>query len=330
MEGTSLADLRLEDHSRVCIIGGGPAGSFAALQLLRLSQLKNFNLEILIFEPRDFSRPGPAGCNRCAGVLSSRLWGNLSELGLSIPDELIQADLQSYNIHLDHQSLRLNRPDPSRRIISVYRGGGPRRVQEAPEASFDEFLLSQAVNRGAVHIPHRVREVRWEGQPVVYTTDERYTASFLVLATGINSRSPLEAGFGYLPPKSEVMAQDEVLRPAEWLSEEVNAYFKQPPGLSFGAIIPKGRYLNISLLGKGFTHDSVDEFIAAQNLTDDLRYTSTSSLCGCNPRIAVSMAKHYFGDRWVAVGDAAVTRLYKDGIGSAFQTTQCAMSVASE
>ena len=42
----------------------------------------------------------------------------------------------------------------------------------------------------------------------------------------------------------------------------------------------------------------------------------------------VSMAKHYFGDRWVAVGDAAVTRLYKDGIGSAYQTTKCAMSVA--
>ena len=202
MEGTSLADLRLEDHSRVCIIGGGPAGSFAALQLLRLSQLKNSNLEILIFEPRDFSRPGPAGCNRCAGMLSSRLWGNLSELGLSIPDELIQADLQSYNIHLDHQSLRLNRPDPSRRIISVYRGGGPRRVQEAPEASFDEFLLSQAVNRGAVHIPHRVREVRWEGQPVVYTTDERYTASFLVLATGINSRSP--SGSWFWLPASQV------------------------------------------------------------------------------------------------------------------------------
>jgi flavin-dependent dehydrogenase len=42
----------------------------------------------------------------------------------------------------------------------------------------------------------------------------------------------------------------------------------------------------------------------------------------------VSIARHYFGDRWVAVGDAAVTRLYKDGIGSAFQTTKSAMSAA--
>jgi hypothetical protein len=124
------------------------------------------------------------------------------------------------------------------------------------------------------------------------------------------------------------MAQDEVLRPANWISDEVNAYFKQPPGLSFGAIIPKGRYLNISLLGKGFTPNTVNEFITAQNLTGALQYDSSSSLCGCNPRIAVSAARHYFGDRWVAVGDSAVTRLYKDGIGSAFQTSKHAMYTA--
>lgn len=320
--------MRFKNHSRVCIVGGGPAGSFAALHLQRLSELYHLDLDVMIFEPRDFSRPGPAGCNRCAGVLSSRLWGNLSELGLSIPDSIVQADLQSYSIHLDHESIHLDRPEPSRRIISVYRGGGPRNVQAAPVFSFDQFLLNQAIERGAVCIPHRVREVRWEGLPVVYTTSDRFPTDLLVLAVGINSRSPLEASFGYLPPKTEVMAQDEVMRPAGWASDEVNAYFKHPAGLSFGAIIPKGRYLNISLLGKGFTRDSIEEFISAQNLNDVLHYNPSSGLCGCNPRIAVGPARHYYGDRWVAVGDAAVTRLYKDGIGSAFQTTKCAMSAA--
>ena len=318
----------MENHSRVCIIGGGPAGSFAALQLLRLSEINRLNLEVMIFEPRDFSRPGPSGCNRCAGILSSHLWSNLGELSISIPEDVVQADLQSYNIHLDHQSIHLDRPDPSRRIISVYRGGGPRLVQGPPEASFDQFLLAQAVSRGVVHVPHRVRDVKWEGEPVLSTATEKYTADLLVLATGINSRSPLDATFGYCQPKTEVMAQDEVFRPPDWSAAEVNAYFRLPPGLSFGAIIPKGRYLNISLLGKGFTRNTVDEFISAQNLTNLLQYDPSNSLCGCNPRIAVSAARHYFGDRWVAVGDAAVTRLYKDGIGSAYKTSRQAMSVA--
>jgi flavin-dependent dehydrogenase len=326
----ALADLHLKDHSRVCIVGGGPAGSLAALHLLHLSKLHNLSFKVQIFEPRDFSRPGPSGCNRCAGVLSSRLWGNLSELDLSLPEETIQAELQHYTIHLDGESIHLNRPDPSRRIVSVYRGGGPRMIDGPPEAGFDHYLLDQAINRGAIQISTRVRQVTWEDRPVIHTRQELYPADLLVLAIGINSKSPLATSYGYHPPKTEIMAQDEVLRPANWVSEEVNAYFQRPQGLSFGAIIPKGRFLNISLLGKGFTRDSVDEFITAQNLTDVLEYTSSSSLCGCNPRIAVGSAHHYFGDRWVAVGDAAVTRLYKDGIGSAFQTTRQAIATAIE
>lgn len=309
-------------------MGGGPAGSFAALQLLHQSKLHNLHLEVRIFEPRDFTRSGPSGCNRCAGILSSRLWGNLSELGLSIPEEIIQAELQAYTIHLDGESIHLERPDPTRRIVSVYRGGGPRMIEGTPEASFDHFLLQQAIARGAIRIKNRVKEVSWEGFPVVHTRLEDYPADFLILAIGINSRSPLAPSYGYCPPKTEVMAQDEVARPENWLSDEVNAYFQKPQGLNFGAIIPKGRFLNISLLGKGFTRDTVDEFITAQNLTDVLKFNSSSSLCGCNPRIAVSAARHYYGDRWVAVGDAAVTRLYKDGIGSAFQTTKIAISTA--
>ncbi len=323
-----LSGLQLEDHSRICIIGGGPAGSFAALQLLHLGWTHDLHLEVIIFEPRDFTRAGPAGCNRCAGILSSRLWDNLSELDLTIPDEIVQADLQAYKIHIDRQSIRLDRPDPSRKIISVYRGGGPRLAHGNPEASFDQYLLSQAQDRGAQVIPHRVHEVRWEEQPVVYTAGQKYPADLVVLATGINSRSPMDRSFGYQPPDVEIMAQDELNRPPHWMPDEVNAFFQQPSGLSFGAVIPKGRYLNISLLGKGFTRHSVEEFIVTQNLVEALQYSPSASLCGCNPRISVGPARNFFGDRWVAVGDAAVTRLYKDGIGSAYQTSRQAMLTA--
>jgi flavin-dependent dehydrogenase len=282
------------------------------------------SLEVLIFEPRDFNRPGPGGCNRCAGLLSSRLQQGLSSLGLSLPDEVIQAEVHAYAVHLGGDVLRIEQPDPDRHILSIYRGSGPRLIQGEPAASFDAYLLSQAVSRGAKHVRARVRSINWDGRPVVKTAHEQYPADLLVLATGVNSRAPLSPSFGYRPPQTAVMAQDEVLRPSDWPSDEVSAFFKVPPGLTFGALTPKGRYLNISLLGRNLATDAINDFIDAQGLNPWLSLP-LDSLCGCTPRIAIRSAKSYYGNRWVAVGDAAVTRLYKDGIGSAFATAKRAM-----
>lgn len=52
------------------------------------------------------------------------------------------------------------------------------------------------------------------------------------------------------------------------------------------------------------------------------------ALCGCTPRVAVSPAGGYYANRMVAVGDAAVTRLYKDGLGAAFITAEAAARTA--
>ena len=78
-------DQHLANGSRVCIVGGGPAGSFAALHLLDQAARHGLQLEVLIFEPRDFTRPGPTGCNRCAGILSSRLIAGVEALGVILP-----------------------------------------------------------------------------------------------------------------------------------------------------------------------------------------------------------------------------------------------------
>jgi flavin-dependent dehydrogenase len=321
--------LKLRDGDRVCIVGGGPAGSFAAIHLLRLARVRGIQLEVLVFEPRDFGTPGPGGCNRCAGILSSRLLRALKQLGVALPEGVVQADLHTYAAHVDGDVLRIRQPDPARRIVSVYRGGGPRLSQGEPQASFDGFLLGQACDQGAKHIPSRVRKVEWHDRPVVFTARERFPADFLVLATGVNSRAPLAKEFGYTPPQTEIMAQDEMPRPPDWPTDTVSAFFRDPPGLVFGALIPKGDYLNISLLGEGLNVDTINNFIEAQGL-DPSFFSPSSSLCGCNPRISVGRARRYFGDRWVAVGDAAVTRLYKDGVGSAFFTARSAMQVAVE
>ncbi len=318
---------RLRDGSRVCIIGGGPAGSFAALHLLHLAGKRR--LEILIFEPRDFSRPGPAGCNRCAGVLSSRLLRGLESLGLHLPAEVVQAELHTYALHLDGEVLRVHQPDPQRRIVSIYRGGGPKHYRGKQPASFDAWLLAQAVARGARHIPARAHRVTLEdGFPLVHARGQRYRADLLVLAIGANSRSPLDAAFGYRPPRTSVMAQDEILMPAAWAAGEVRTYFGTPAWLTFGALVPKRGYINVSLLGKAIPPDGVTRFLETTSLPRSLRPYGTERLCGCTPRIATHPAPRTGGDRWVAVGDASATRLYKDGIGSAFYTARAAMHTA--
>jgi flavin-dependent dehydrogenase len=319
--------LGLVQGDRVCIIGGGPAGSFAALHLLRHMEDKNLDLEVLIFEPRDFGRPGPRGCNKCAGILSSRLMQGLHSLGLELSEDVVQSTVQSYAVHLDGDTLRLTNPNLGKQIVSVYRGAGPRMLTGEPEASFDQFLLDHAVARGAQLVPSRVRFVTHGERPIVHTANESFEADLIVLATGVNSRSPLDDDFGYQPPETAVMAQDEFLLPDGWPADQVSAHFDKPAGLIFGALIPKGKYLNVSLLGRDLSTDAVSDFVEAHSMSYNL-HSISGSLCGCSPRIAVGTSKKYYGRRWVAVGDAAVTRLYKDGIGSAFFSAKRAMDIA--
>ncbi|HET7011445.1 MAG TPA: hypothetical protein VFI11_11785 [Anaerolineales bacterium] len=313
----------------MCIIGGGPAGSFAAMHLLRLARARGLSLDVQIFEPRNFEVAGPAGCNRCAGILSSHLLSGLDQLGLSLPAAVIRGYIRSYAVHLDDEVYPIEAPSAEAGIVSVYRGGGPRLGKADGEGSFDEFLLSQACAQGARRVAARVRRVRWGEKPLVQAANEVIPADLVVLATGVNSRSPLDTAFGYRPPRTDVMAQDEIWRPRDWPNDVVRTYFRQPRGLVFGALIPKGDYLNISLLGDRMTTDSVSEFLDAQGLSATVPL-APGSLCGCTPRIAVRPAGRFFGHRWVAVGDAAATRLYKDGIGSAFVTARAAMEAAVE
>jgi flavin-dependent dehydrogenase len=319
--------MRLGNGSRVVIVGGGPAGSFAALHLLRYAHEAGLHLDVTILEARDFNRPGPGGCNKCAGILSSHLIHNLESLDLHIPPEVIQSELNTYVLHLGGIELPIDKPDPSQRILSVYRGSGPRLGMPPPAHSFDNWLLEQAQERGASLRRARVQTIQSGTTPTVITYRQEFPADLVVVATGVNSRAPLSRVWGYQPPLTEVMAQDEVSLPAGFSDDTVHLFFDYPPGLIFGGLIPKGRYANISLLGHRISSDSVNDFLEGQGLMK-LFSDGAPGLCGCAPRVAISTAYNYYTDRLVVVGDAAVTRLYKDGIGAAFITAEAAARTA--
>ncbi len=311
--------LRLIDGSRVVIVGGGPAGCFTALHLLRFAAEAGLALEVTIIEPRDFSQPGPGSCNKCAGILSANLVRNMEALGLHLPPDVIQSEIATYILHLNHVQLPIHRPDPNYRILSVYRGGGPRLGGPPPIPSFDGWLLEQARKSGADVQRLRVQKIRPGPKPVIITAHQEFNADLVILATGVNTKAPLDQSWGYRPPRTEIMAQDEVLLPVDFPKDSVSIYFDLPPGLIFGALIPKGRHANISLLGRKMPLDAINAFLEGHGLMA-LFANGGSGLCGCTPRVAISMASNFFADHLAVVGDAAVTRLYKDGIGAAFLT----------
>ncbi len=319
--------MQLINGNRVVIVGGGPAGSFAALHIIRFARESGIKLEVQILEPRDFSRPGPGGCNKCAGIVSSVLKQDLQTLGLNLPEEVIQAELDSYILHLGKTELPIHRPNSGRHIMSVYRGGGPRLGTLPLPKTFDGWLLNQAKECGAIVQRVKVRSIKPGPRPVIVIGQETIEADLVILATGVNSQPPLVPAWGYRPPKTEIMAQDEIMTPQDFQDHSVHVYFDNPPGLIFGALIPKGRYANISLLGRHLQPDAINDFLQGNDISS-LFPQGLHKLCGCAPRVAVTAAGGYYADRMVAVGDAAVTRLYKNGMGMAFITARAAAQTA--
>jgi flavin-dependent dehydrogenase len=323
--------LTLKPGSHVAVIGGGPAGSFFTLHLLKQARTTGLPLKVTLFERRQFELPGPAGCNMCAGILSSRVVKGLQELGLTIPPSVIMGRVNRYILHWRRATVAIEQPDPTRQILSVFRGAGPKGAGLPPGASFDNFLLDQVESAGATIAPERVLEVSFPpGAPAdVRTGQGQATFDLVVLAGGVNARPPKFFGVDYKSPPTITMAQDEIRLNQPSDPGSVHVYCDEPVGLLFGGLVPKGEYVNVSLLGYGLPGRSLAQFLEGLRERGVLE-GEPERLCGCRPRVATGPASGFYGDRFVAVGDAVITRLYKDGIGSALHTARCAARVVLE
>lgn len=95
-------------------------------------------------------------------------------------------------------------------------------------------------------------------------------------------------------------------------------------------LIPKGEYITVCLLGEEIDNDLLHAFLAAPEVRRCLPpgMTLEKPSCQCAPRINVLGARQPYGDRVVFIGDSASTRLFKDGIGSAFRTAKAAAATA--
>lgn len=327
--------MTLEDGSRVGVIGGGPAGSLFTYFLLLMAERLGISLSVDIYEPRDFNNPGPAGCNMCGGIVSESMVQLLSTEGIRLPQTVVQRGIDSYVLHMDVGSVRIDTPRREKRIAAVYRGGGPRGITKQKYESFDDYLLKLAAQRGAALIRDRVDGIDWSnGLPVLRTKGGLAREYDLVAgAVGVNSSTIKlfeSLGVGYRKPKTsktfiaEFYLGQEVLR--AYLGSSMHVFLLNLPRLEFAALIPKGDYVTLVLLGRGIDAELVQSFLNAPEVKKCFPsgWSIPREYCRCFPAINVLGAQKPFSDRLVFIGDSGVSRLYKDGIGGSYRTAKAA------
>jgi flavin-dependent dehydrogenase len=348
----------LEDGGTVVVIGGGPAGTFFSIHLLRRARELRRRVRVVIIERRHRSQgqdggsstAGWSGCNCCAGGLSPRLNDVLNRLDLQLPEDVIQSRIHSITVQGYWKNIELHVPD-SREMLSVFRGVRP--VSRADrQHSFDAVLLERALAEGAELIGGEVvdAERAERGRPVVryHVGREEATlaADFVVFAAGVNETaevcrpSPsLVCVLGRLVPNYQLPR----LRPT--LIFELESPSGKTPNLEghlhfveYGStalrlemcsLVPKRGYITVVLVGPSIDASPgpaenkriIDEFLQLPQIRQLLLPgTRLRTACVCNPNLVVSSARQPFADRVAAIGDMATSRLYKDGILSAHHT----------
>jgi flavin-dependent dehydrogenase len=347
----------LSEGSCVAVIGGGPAGSFFAIHLLRQARLLKRHIDVVIVEKRGPTGPGSndfqcKGCNFCAGLISPRLNEILGAQDLVVPEEIIQGHFDYVWIHGQWKNFRLRVPK-NMRMYSVFRGSLPGRRMGRP-AGFDGFLLGEAVKEGARIQYGEVQAIAYgpSGLPnltVRAPSGETISldASFVSIATGINAH----CGFDYrddgliaciqrmnpafVPGKSRKTFIFELDVGEDYLERNINRevyfieYGSKRLTLEHTALIPKGRFLTVAMIGKCIdeavlprdSQQIVRDFLTLPQIDRILPGIADAPLaCACAPRITVATATSPFGDRFAVIGDAVGSRLNKDGLYSAHAT----------
>lgn len=327
---------------RVGVAGAGPAGSFFAIWLLTLARKTGQSFDVTLYDPRDFSRPGPTGCNMCAGVITDSLVRPMARLGIVLPEHLIQRRIRGYVLVTRWGAVDIPVPE-GRAVYSTYRGPGPLGMYPAEPASFDQFLLDCAVRLGAAAVRQRVCDVELPRCPHGLFRLKRSDGlsdevDLLVAAFGVNSglrrvfeRLPL----GYRPPRVERACQAELPTGAQFIEQTLRSrvviFALGWRNLRFAALTPKKEHITVTLIGGSPSRADLEAFLSLQQVRPFLPtgWRPPERYCHCFPALPVTAAANPVSDCVLVVGDANVSRYLKSGIESSFFTAFLAAKAVS-
>ncbi len=340
MRDHNSGNFRLEDGSKIAVIGGGPGGSFFTYFALDYAADLGIDIKIDIYEPKNFNCPGAKGCNFCGGLVSESLIQSLSNDGVMLSSKVIRREIESYTFHLEQGSTVIETPFSEQRIAAMFRGIGPLESNERDGESFDNFLLELCKDSGARVIRERITDaIRTTNGIVLKTRNEPQTRYDLVVgAVGLNAKNLdifKSICPSYKPPEttktyiSEFKMDSEVID--KHFGNSMHVFLLNLPHIKFGALIPKGHFVTLVLLGNDINKEIVSSFLNS----DEVRKLFPPQIlldeitpCKCFPSINVKGAKMTYDNRVVLVGDSASSKLYKNGIGAAYITGKAAANTA--
>ncbi len=325
-------DFGLEKKFDVLIVGGGPAGSAAALFAAR------HGLKVCLLDKARFPRD-----KICGDAISGKSMTVLKELGLleeaqKLPHALIDSITFGNALH-DIVTIPL---------LGDKRNGLPpglviRRVV------FDGFLLTRAKQVAMVLEDHEVRHLIFEGRQVVGVTgvNSRSQEAFelrapLVLgADGYHSVVARETGLYDHDPKHWVVALRQYFRNVQGLSKEIELHYLDEviPGYLWLFPADDGTAnVGIGMLYSAMKAKRVDlKKAMAQALNSDFlkeRFSRAQPLekpKGWNLPVGSKHRKNY-GAGFLLLGDAAglIDPFTGEGIGNALYSAQIAARVAAQ
>lgn len=332
--------LKIENGSQVAVIGSGPAGAFFTYFFLDLAERSGQDVHVDVYDAKDFSRMGPAGCNHCGGIISESLVQILSAEGVKIPADVVLRGIDAYLMHTDKERVRIETPLDEKRIAAMHRGGGPLGGTDNIGHGFDGFLQDLIQTKNAQLIKERVKHITGNGgRPVLETKGgTKKTYDLVVGATGINTNTLAlfeGMGFGYQPPKGtktyicEFRLGSETVQ--RYFGSAMHVFLLNISRLEFAALIPKGDCVTLCLLGEGIDKPLIQTFLSnpeVRNCFPPEWDFDRGRVCQCYPKINIKGAIQPFADRVVLIGDCGVTKLYKNGIGAAYITAKAAATTA--
>lgn len=332
--------ITLVDGSNIAVIGGGPAGCFFTYYAIEFANRFDLNIAIDIYEAKTFSKIGAAGCNHCGGIISESLVQKLSTDGIIIPTEVIQRGVNTYTMHVESGDALIQTPSKEHRIASVFRGCGPKGCLDTSQRSFDNYLLNLCKEKGAQVILEKITELERCSDGIIVKSKKSVNKKYdlVVGASGLNKNTLnmfQSVSNQFVPPKTTrtyisefYLGQNQV---DKYFGASMHVFLLNLPNITFGALIPKNDYVTLVLLGKDIDKEIVESFISTEQVKACFpknMVLQDAAPCKCYPFINVKGAKRPFDNNIVLIGDAASSKLYKNGIGAAYITGRAAAKAA--